>query len=428
MSGVVVLGAGLAGLGFARSFNGARVFEQHAHPGGHAYSHDLNGWSWDEGAHICHSQNHKYLDVIQSRSQQLNTISESCVKNVWQKHWYTYPVQNHLRELPVEARIQALTDLVIAQQHQHGTSQHYEEWCHRQYGSFLTEHFYRVYTNKYWRTEMNAMATDWLGGRLIPAQMRTVIEGAFRERVETQTAFNRFLYPVDGGYFSLYRHLYEDLNITYRKKVVSLDVSSHQVTFEDGTSEHYRILISTLPLDSLIAMCAASRATPPTPIITAADELIATKILCVNLTLDFTDLTPAHWFYIYDDDIPPARVSVPSSLAGSKDGKTRLQAEVFFGADEAIEADRICDLTTKSLAKLLGFDPSKDIAAVNSFSVAKSYVVPTAKRAEAVACIQQWLEAKHVLSIGLYGRWKYVWSDAAYLDGVDTARRVSESL
>ena len=43
MESVIVLGAGLAGLGCARELPGCRVFEAAAEVGGHAASHPLGG-------------------------------------------------------------------------------------------------------------------------------------------------------------------------------------------------------------------------------------------------------------------------------------------------------------------------------------------------------------------------------------------------
>ena len=59
---VIVLGAGLAGLGFARHCPGCRVFEAEAAPGGHARSHEFAGAWFDQGAHICHSQDEAWLE------------------------------------------------------------------------------------------------------------------------------------------------------------------------------------------------------------------------------------------------------------------------------------------------------------------------------------------------------------------------------
>ena len=58
---VIILGAGLSGLGCARILTGSRIFEAEEHPGGHAYSHAIDSVSFDEGAHISHTKNAAFL-------------------------------------------------------------------------------------------------------------------------------------------------------------------------------------------------------------------------------------------------------------------------------------------------------------------------------------------------------------------------------
>jgi protoporphyrinogen oxidase len=162
--GVLVLGAGLAGLGCARALPGARVFEAQSHPGGQAWSHAHGGAWFDEGAHISHSRDAEFVRMI-TRGLEVHEIAASRVRNHWHGAWITYPVQNHLHELPAAARTRALADFVEAQAQGGATPADYEQWCLAQYGRYLTEHFYREYTDstgacrwRRWRP------TGWGGG------------------------------------------------------------------------------------------------------------------------------------------------------------------------------------------------------------------------------------------------------------------------
>jgi protoporphyrinogen oxidase len=198
---VVVLGAGLAGLGFARHYPGCRVFEAESEPGGHARSHEFAGAWFDRGAHICHSQDKVWLDLVTAGGP-MNEMTRSVVLNHKAGHWFAYPVQNHLADLPEADREAALSDFLSAQEHYAGrTPKNYEEWCRFQYGDFLTENFYRLYTAKYWHVPMAELATDWLGGRLLPSQVETIVAGARGHQEETQAVFRTFRYPrrVEGS-------------------------------------------------------------------------------------------------------------------------------------------------------------------------------------------------------------------------------------
>jgi protoporphyrinogen oxidase len=177
MAGVIILGAGLAGLGCARELPGARIYEANAYVGGHVFSHALAGVPFDEGAHISHAKDPTFVEMINRAAGEVVTVPRSIVRNVWQGHWISYPVQNNLRELPEDLRIAALTDLVQAQLEPAGTPANYREWCRRQYGQTLASTFYEVYTPKYWRVPSEELACDWMGGRVLPSMMGRIVEG-----------------------------------------------------------------------------------------------------------------------------------------------------------------------------------------------------------------------------------------------------------
>jgi protoporphyrinogen oxidase len=135
VAGVIILGAGLAGLGCARELEDARIYEAKPYGGGHAYSHDLAGVAFDEGAHISHSTDPEFVELMRQSAGEVVTVPQSVVRNVWKGNWITYPVQNNLRELPEDLRVAALTDLVQAQvQPDETPTVDYREWCRRQYG------------------------------------------------------------------------------------------------------------------------------------------------------------------------------------------------------------------------------------------------------------------------------------------------------
>lgn len=423
MDRVIVLGAGLAGLGCARHLPGCRVFEAAAHPGGHAYSHRAGGVAFDQGAHICHSKDEELLALIGAETDRAHRIEPSTVRNVYRGGWLTYPVQNHLHELPTHERVRALTDLVRAHaERPEAGPADYLAWCRAQYGEYLTEEFYKPFTAKYWRVAMGDLGTDWLGGRLMPSQLDRVVAGAFGVPAPGQAVFARFRYPRAGGFFGFFAPLYDGLPIAYGERAVELDTTRRTVTFASGHKEHYDALASSIPLPDLIAITADA----PGELRAAARRLRHTQLLCVNLIVDRPALTDCHWFYVYDGDIDAARVSVPSNLAPGSvpPGRTALQAEVFRRDDEPLDVDALTERVTRQLGRLLGFDPARDVSTVAAVPVRRAYVISDHARGPAVAALTSWLEERGVHSMGLYGRWKYIWSDEAYRQGRDTARAI----
>jgi protoporphyrinogen oxidase len=422
MQGLVVLGAGLAGLGCARLHPGCRVFEAAAHAGGHAYSHLQGGVYFDQGAHISHTKDADFSRLIHGCAGDVVPVSPSVVRNVWQGRWISYPVQNHLHDLPLELRGQALTDLIAAHvAGAGGEPENYREWCLRQYGACLTERFYDVFTAKYWRLPAHELATDWLGGRLLPSQLPRIVRGALGLPDEEQAVFARFHYPRRGGFYGFFSPLADGLNLCLNERAAEIDTEQRRIRFHSGRVEFYEHLASSIPLPTLAAITMDL----PNDLREAARRLRHTRLLCVNLVVARPWLTDCHWFYCYDAALDAARVSVPSNLApGSVPADcTALQAEVFRLPDESLVVDEIVERTVAQLGALLQFQPG-ELRHVGHTLAPFAYVISDHQRAPIVTALRSWYEARGVFTMGLYGRWKYVWSDEAYRQGQETARAI----
>lgn len=418
----VILGGGLAGLGCARALPSARVFEAKPHAGGHVYSHAIGGAHFDEGAHICHARDKAWLDLITARAGGVVRVPRSRVANWWHGHWVTYPVQNHLRDLPVGDRIAALTDLVVAQSARDGREPaNYEEWLLSQYGEYLTRRFYAEYTAKYWRVPMAELGTDWLGGRLLPSQLPRIVAGAFTEPAESQAVFNEFLYPARGGFFGFFAPLYDGVDLTCGARAVAIDPARRIVRFADGGATGYRALASSIPLPELVAMTGGA----PDAIRDAASRLRHTQLLCVAIVVRKAALTPHHWFYIYDPGIEVARVKVISNVTPDAvpPGCTVLQAEIYRRGDEALDPSRLAGHAVGSLGRMLGFR-DEDVVTTGRIHATHAYPISDLNRARAATACIDWLATQRIHTMGLFGRWQFIWSDAAYASGEETARRM----
>lgn len=415
-SSTIILGAGLTGLGAAKQIPGSVIYEAKDHPGGHVYSHEQGGVSFDEGAHICHAKDEAWLALLYENAGEVVRMNQSQVGNYWHGQWLTYPVQNHLRDLPPDLRIRALSEIVSAQMTSRDTApRNYEEWCRGQYGDFLTDQFYREYTDKYWRVSMAEMDVDWLAGRLLPSQIDRIVHGAIAPQDEKQSVFSTFHYPAQGGFFAFFREMYKDVDIHLNRRLVEVDPAKKRVSFADGSATGYERLISTIPLNDLVRAIKNA----PSEILRDAASLRHTQLLGVNMIVNKPDLSPYHWFYIYDSEIDISRVKVMSNLIPDSvpPGTTVLQTEIFRRDDEAFDVPAMKKQAVKDMARLLGFDPDQNVAMVDHVVVSHAYPIPTLGRQEAVDRILAWLQSLGIESIGLYGRWKYCWSDQAFAAG-----------
>lgn len=420
----VILGAGLSGLGAARSLPGSMMYEAKEHVGGHVYSHAQGGLHFDEGAHICHAKDETWKASLFANAEQVVTVPQSNIANWWHGQWVSYPVQNHLRDLPPDLRIRALQEIVTAQRAEaKQPPDNYEIWCRGQYGDFLTERFYREYTDKYWRTPMADMDTDWLSGRLLPSQIDRILHGAIAPLDEKQSVFSSFHYPARGGFFAFFEKFYREVEVKTGFKVEGLRLKERKVLFSNGESVLFDKLISTMPLNDLIR---AMGDEAPTRIRADAETLRHTQMLGINIVVNKPRLAPYHWFYIYDPSIEISRVKVMSNVIpeSMSSGYTVLQTEIFRRDDEVVNAESLKVKAIQEMATMLGFHPERDVISADHVYCSHSYTIPTRGRQAAVDRISDWLEGQGIITAGLYGRWKYVWSDQAYQSGVEAARRV----
>ncbi len=419
--GVIVLGAGLAGLGFARHWPGCRVFEADGEFGGHARSHEFGGAWFDRGAHICHSQDEAWLKLVGAATP-LHEMAKSTVLNHKAGRWFAYPVQNHLFDLPKVEREAALRDFLAAQEKYRGREpKNYEEWCRFQYGDFLVENFYKLYTAKYWHVPMAELATDWLGGRLLPSQVANIVAGAQGPAEEKQAVFRTFRYPRRGGFFAMLSRLADGVDLRLNKRAVRVDAQKRIVAFADGGEESFDSLVSTIPLPELVGMIPDA----PADVRAAAAKLRALRQICVNLVVDRENLSPANWFYVYDPDIEVSRVSFPFSLSGERNGRTAIQAEIFLPQAARPDESALLEKALGDLGRLLKF-PASAVLAAEIRAHPLSYVVSDLERGPAVRRVREWLRGRGIETAGLFGAWEYVWSDRAFAGGRALAQALRE--
>ena len=86
LSKIIVLGSGLSVLGFLEKnkINNFKVFDKNAYFGGHSYSHNINGQFFDEGAHISHSKNKDFIDLILKKKMLLFVVIMDGTTGIYQ--------------------------------------------------------------------------------------------------------------------------------------------------------------------------------------------------------------------------------------------------------------------------------------------------------------------------------------------------------
>ncbi len=422
---IVILGAGLAGLGAASRLadHDAVIYEKRSHSGGHASSHQVQGFTFDEGPHISFTKDERvrklFADSVGGRFLERPAVA----LNYFQGQLFKHPGLFHLYPLPVEIKKACLVDLVAAQSAS-GPVETYRDWCCRQYGKSFTDIFVRRYTRKYWTVELEELTTDWVGPRVPAPSLTQAIEGALVDSPNNYNYISMFRYPEQGGFAAFCRGLIAGKTIHTGCDVQEIDPETRVLVLANGGQrEAYDWLISSIPLPDLVGALPAA----PAEIRDAARCLRYTSHFMVSVGIRGTHTHEADWIYFYDEEIPFARVSVPSRLAPSNapKGHYSLQAEVVHSASRPLGDPR--SVTERTLAWLgkIGLirDPA-DITLVHTQDIQYANIIFTKERDPAVARIHAYLRTHGIIPCGRYGAWAYLWTDESYVSGEQAAEEV----
>ena len=408
----IILGAGLAGLGLIAKLPDAVCYERENQPLGHARSYSFGEIHYDQGAHICHSKNAAWLGKL--NIENAKSITNAKVRNFDNGVFFDYPVQNNLKQIEKHLADKAITEireLSLAAIEKEPSN--YLDWCNLSYGLTLTDKYYRRFTKKYWRSEMEDLGTYWMGGRLIPVDLPN-IEAGYLGNSADQSVFKSYYYPKGGGFENLFEKLLDGKNtdqIIFCHDVVSVSTNEKIIYFANGLRVKYETLYSTIPLIAFVD----SDKDAPQLIKEKRKNLYHTSlfVLVVKYTKGTINDAP-DWFYIYDEDIDISRVFNISSVSNYSGPDTYMQCETFRRNDEEyIESDVLAAML-EGASKVFQAQPVEYTFRKIEFA----YVVPTRDTPEITKEILDYYRQHNIHFRGLYGKWNYVWSDAAYFDGL----------
>ena len=205
---------------------------------------------------------------------------------------------------------------------------------------------------------------------------------------------------------------------------VQIDVRDRVVTLDDGRQLPYDGLVSTIPLHRLVEITGPARLRPAA-IEEAAARLAWTSVLLVDVALNRPDATPYTWFYIYDEDLPAARVSAPSLLSPSNTpaGMGSLQLEIYYSKSKPLPGspDTLTQVSLDQLERMGLVDVSSDVVWARHRAVEHANVLFDQRRAHAVTAIRRWAAKRNIVLAGRYGLWEYLWSDGAVRSGYAAA-------
>lgn len=418
----IVLGAGIAGLtaGHVLAEHNKEVvlFEKNDTYGGLCRSFCLDGFTFDTFAHVNFSKDSFVLSMMEAQVPYITHTPEAL--NYYEGKWVRNPVQNNLIDLDVEERINILKDFVSRKSI---PVNNYEDWLKQHYGIYFTTNYPAKYTRKYWTVEPGELEIKWVEGRMYKPSLEEVLRGAMTKETPNVHYSKEIHYPLKGGFQAFVEPAAKNLDIQTNKEAVYINPNGHIIGFADGSAAEYDNLISTIPLDRLVS-CIVNI---PEEVHNAARGLDYTYGVLVSIAIKKPRCAPSLWFYIYDENIWPARVYAPEIKSSNNvpSGYSALQAEVYFSKHRPrkVQLDDIKKKTIEQLQRMKLFKENDILFAdVREEPYANIMFTPEIYKNREI--IHRYLDNLGIVYAGRFGEWDYLWTGQSVLSGKQAAEKI----
>ena len=433
---VVIIGAGPTGLGAAYrlaelAHTNVAVYERHAYPGGLAASfRDPQGFTWDVGGHVQFSH-YEYFDRAMDATMGADWLTHEREAWVWMRERFVpYPFQYNTHLLPDGDRRACLVGL-LRRSGLPGAPSDFEQWIRASFGDGIAEAFMLPYNFKVWAYPPATLDFNWIGERVAKVDLERVVLNFLDDKPDTSWGPNNaFRFPSSGGTGEIWRRLAAALppgTIHYGRDVQRIDTTERTITLSDGTTASYDVLISTMPLDTLLERCGDTQLSP-------AHALRHSTVHVVGIGL--RGAPPAHlakkcWIYYPEGNCPFYRLTVFSNYAAANVPKPEEQWSVMVEVSEspmkAVDRSRIVEDVLDGLVNTRVVSARSQVVSCWHHVAEHGYPTPFVGRDQLVDPLLDALAQRAIFSRGRFGAWKYEVSnqDHSFMQGVEVVDHVA---
>lgn len=422
MSGIVILGGGPTGLGAAyrlreRGVDDFEIFERSDRVGGLATSFlDPKGYTWDVSGHIIFSGYPYFNELLQKllgKDGVRRIDRESWIK--FEDRYVRYPFQNHLSSLPEQAMLECLVGLVESQTIDRDKAFHnFEEWVLAKFGAGVSKHFMVPYNLKVWSTPLDRMGFYWIAERVAVVDWKKALETTLLPKATDWGPNATFGYPATRGTVGLWLATIPFIGserIRYHKRATEVDEEKREIRFADGSTRRYDKLLTTLPLEALVARLKHA----PEKVCAASKKLLFNRLFSVGVGLKRPSPSTKNWIYFPNPKTPFYRMTYLSNYSpdivpgGDTSRYCSLLMETTYSRFRPLPPGDFVKAVIDGLVAEGILEPS-DLPLIEStylIHAGHAYPIPSVDRNEALAVIHEYLEPREIYSRGRFGSWKY---------------------
>jgi UDP-galactopyranose mutase len=437
---ILIIGAGPTGLAAGYrlrelGYTNFLMLEASSKVGGLAASErSAAGFTYDIGGHVLFSH-YPYFDKLFDTL--MGDDYQTLRREAWiwmQDRFIPYPFQSHIRHLPPELALECVMGLIEAQQHGVDLRKYrtFEDLIIGVFGDGIARLFMMPYNFKVWAHPPRMMNKEWIGERMAVVNLQKVLGNIILQQDDVAWGPNStFKYPRYGGTGGLFARMQPCVQDQLRlnARVAAVNPLRKEVQLEDGTTERYDLLLSTMPLDLLVQRMTEG---VPDEVRQQAALLRHSGSCIVGVGLRQPAPSEKCWVYFPEDNCPFYRVTYLSNYSPDvvPDPATHysLLAEISRSEFKPLDRATVVDDTIDGMVatRLLREEDRKDI--VDAYLIERDYTypVPSLERDRALACLLPWLDSEGVFSRGRFGAWRYEVGnmDHSVAQGVEWVDRV----
>jgi len=439
---VVIIGAGPTGLGAAwrlasRGQRDVVVLEQEPQVGGLARSVvDEHGFTWDLGGHVQFSHYPLFDELMETALGKDGWYHHQREAWAWMRDRFVpYPVQYNLRHFPPDEQVRAVRGLLELSHRPKSDPRNFREWILATFGEGLAESFLFPYNWKVWAWPPERLSADWVGERVAVVDLDRALKSLALEVDDVSWGPNNtFAFPKQGGTGAVWRAVGRLLGEgTLRLGVSVRGVDAAQKTVELSTGERlgYDVLISTMPVDLLVARTSGLGAGA-----VQAAGLVHSSTHVVGLGLRGQpppSLRSKCWLYFPEDLSPFYRVTVFSNYSpatGPAPGSTwSLMTETSESPAKPVNGALVEATIEGALACKL-IESRAQVLSTWHHRIEHGYPTPSVERDAQLAAALPALEARDIYSRGRFGAWRYEVAnqDHSLMQGVELVDRLLDGV
>ncbi|MBW3622536.1 MAG: FAD-dependent oxidoreductase [Armatimonadetes bacterium] len=416
----LVLGAGLAGLGAARTLQSCGVpfgvIEADSMAGGLAQTAAVAGFSFDKTGHYLHFKSPDVERLMRMQGVALRQITRRAAV-LLEDVIAPYPLQFNLWALKEPLKQRILDELESAPTADlEGAPASLAEAAYAYWGRTLTELFFRPYNEKLWARPLEDLPADCLGD-YVPRMDRELVRQGSKSPVQDYGYNATFFYPESGRMGDLMDALASPVGdkIRFGSSVREIDTRANACILSSGKTLRYQRLISSIPLPQLLKFAGISDV--------PSDLLSFTKLANIRIGFRGRLRCPYHWVYISDPTLPIHRIGFPCNVdpGTCPEGCASLSIEYTRPPEaQPLSAETLAHLTLRYLLRR-GMIEVEELLFVDEILLSPAYVLYRSKGREKFKEWREELERWGILVAGRFGVWDYFSMEQAFQSGCDAA-------